>query len=43
VIISVIVRTEYSYGWKVIIVGGDNIGDCENRVLIGREDYYFGW
>jgi hypothetical protein len=42
VIISVIVGTESSYGGNVIIVGGDNIGHCENRSFICREGHY-GW
>jgi hypothetical protein len=37
VIITVIVRTERSYGGKVNIVGGDIIGHCENRMFIWRE------
>jgi hypothetical protein len=37
VIISVIVKTEKSYGGKVNIVGGDNIGHCESGMFIWRE------
>jgi hypothetical protein len=37
VIKSVIVRTEISYGGKIIIVVGDKIGHCENRNFIWRE------
>jgi hypothetical protein len=43
VILSVIVRKEISYGGKVIIVVGDNIVHCENRMFIWREGYYCGW
>jgi hypothetical protein len=34
VIISFIVRTESAYGRKVNVVGGVNIGLCENRKFI---------
>jgi hypothetical protein len=34
-IISVIVRTEISYGWKVNIVGGDNIGILRTEISYG--------
>jgi hypothetical protein len=35
VIISVIVRTESSYGGKVNIVGGDNIGNLRTEISYG--------
>jgi hypothetical protein len=43
VIISVIVRTESSYGGKFNVVVGDITGHCENRMFILRDRYYCGW
>jgi hypothetical protein len=43
VIISVIVRTESSYGVKFNNMVDENNGHCENRKIIGSENYYFVW
>jgi hypothetical protein len=43
VLISVIVRYGSSYGRKLNIVCGDNIGHCENRMFMWMEGYYCGW
>jgi hypothetical protein len=39
VIISVFVRTECSFGGKVNVVGGDNIGIARNEFSYEQESY----